>query len=146
MNKFLILFLLISSTLVAQTKNKISSTKDYYKEYDSKSILTLEEHIVDGLKPWSEDITSNYSDNYRVIIWNEDLSKAEKYTVKELLKLGYEFIDNTQGDNYQYSSIFRNCDKNIILTITEWYKVKYSISIEWYSNAVKNKTYLGYCK
>jgi hypothetical protein len=69
-----------------------------------------------------------------------------KYSNDALDKLGYEYI-KTSESNSQRTKVYRNCSKSIAIEITEWYDLKLSISMQWYSKDVKGRTiYLMTCQ
>lgn len=114
---------------------------------DKRSITYFEKFIIAGNKPIGTNVETKYDNDYRAIIWSDPLIKDYKYSNEAFDKLGYEFVTETEGDNYQSSKTYRNCSKSIIIEVTEWYGVKLSIAMQWYSPRVKKGVgYLAFCE
>ena len=115
-------------------------------ETDLKTIKYFEDCIINQKIP-QYCVDYKYEGSYRVIVWNDPLIKNYKYSSEAFDKLGYDYVKTTDGDNSQYSEIYRNCSKGIVVEVTEWYNFKLSISIQWYATNVRRSIgYLMFCK
>lgn len=119
----------------------------FAQDVDHETVTYFENFIIKGNKPPDKDVVqSKYDSDNRLIVWNTSLGKGYKFSSEALDKLGYEFVKKNQGDNKQFSKIYRSCSKGIIVEVTEWYNLKYSISIEWYAPSIRQSIgYLMYC-
>jgi len=75
-----------------------------------------------------------------VILWNDKLYNKSLYNERSLKDLGYDYMGITVDDSNHTTYTYRNCAKNLVLDITEWYNLKLSIFISWYSDIVKNSS------
>jgi hypothetical protein len=113
---------------------------------DTKTIKYFETCIINETYP-DNVVDHKYETDYRVIVWNDPLIKSYKYSNEEFDKLGYDFVKSNPGDRNQTSKIYRNCSKGIVIEVTEWYNLKYSIAIQWYSPSVRRSIgYLMFCE
>ncbi len=124
-------FIIISTGTFAQQKQTLKE--------ETKTITYFEKIIIDGSKPNSIDAETKYENDYRVIVWNEPLIKSYKYSNEAFDKLGYELVEKNEGNDQQHSIVYRNCQKGITVEVTEWYKMKFSIAMQWYSPLVRNQ-------
>jgi len=111
--------------------------KSFAQTTTDESIKYFENCIINETSP-SGAVDYKYQNDYRIIVWNDQLIKNYKYSNEVFDKLGYDYMTTTDGDNNQYSKIYRNCDKGIVIEVTEWYNLKLSISIQWYSPSTRN--------
>ncbi|MDB5005699.1 MAG: hypothetical protein JWP45_92 [Mucilaginibacter sp.] len=118
-------------------------------EYHSKATITAplasipqyEKLVINNIRPNSLDVQTKYDDkDFRVILWNDKLYNKSLYNEKNLKDLGYDYMGVTEDDNGHITYSYRNCEKNLILDVTEWYNIKLSIYISWYSTVVKNSS------
>ena len=134
-----LILLLIAFSSFSQVSSKTTD--------DLKSITSFEKYIMSGRKPILTKVETKYENDYRAIIWDEPLIKNYKYSNEAFDKLGYEFVTETEGDDYQSSKTYRSCSKSLIFEVREWYGLKLSISMEWFSPKVKRGIgYLAYCE
>ncbi len=125
--------------------NNLKQTESIITD-ERKSIPYFEKFVSVGNKPPDIDIQTQFNADMRVIVWNEILTMGFKYSNDALDKLGYEYI-KTSESNSQRTKVYRNCSKSIAIEITEWYDLKLSISMQWYSKDVKGRTiYLMTCQ
>lgn len=123
------------------------SALGFTQETDQKTVTYFEKFIIAGNKPPDADVQTKYENDYRVIVWNDQLIKDYKYSNEAFDKLGYEFVKKNINDNQKRSKVYRSCSKGIIIEVTEWYNTKLSISMEWYTqSARKNIVYLMFCE
>lgn len=110
-------------------------------------ISKYEKLVIAGIVPEDPNVQTKYDErDMRGIFWHDNLSNASLYTREEIEKLGYEYVKVTIDDNDQITTCYRNCRKNLLLEVTEWYNMKISLDIEWFSNSVKHSIgYLMYC-
>ena len=114
---------------------------------DKKTISYFENFITVGNKPPDADVQSQYKNDWRLIVWNDPLIKDYKYSNEAFDKMGYQFVKNNINDEQHWSKIYRNCDKSIIVEVTEWYGIKLSIDMQWYSKETRNQiVFLMFCK
>lgn len=114
---------------------------------NKSQISKYENLVIKGQTPSDASVQTKYDDrDYHAIFWGDKLSNASMYARQEIEKLGYEYIKITDNDNQHITYTYRNCKKNLLLEITEWYNYKISVDIQWFSNAVKGSTgYLMFC-
>lgn len=105
-------------------------------------IELYENHIKNETNPKNYSIFK-YTEDFKVILWKEGLSKSYLYSMEYLVKQDYQFMTREKNDKSQIS-VYRNCDKNIVLEVTEYFNSEIVVSMKWYKN--KDKTiYLQYC-
>jgi hypothetical protein len=110
-----------------------------------KTIKYFQDCILQGQKP-PQAIFTDYKSGQRTLVWNEQLIKKHKYSDEEFDKLGYDYINISAQDNKHYSKLYRHCKKGILVEVTEWYGMKMSISMSWYSNNYRSQIYyLRFC-
>lgn len=148
---------IISANGKAQTSDKFDEltydpTATEESETEAKNsnyslIAKYEKYVVAGQKPSDPKVETKYDDrDYRAIFWSDKLSNASLYIRQEIEKLGYEYVKITINDRQHITYAYRNCKKNLLLDVTEWYNYKLSIDIQWFSNSVKGGIgYLMYC-
>lgn len=85
----------------------------------------------------SEDGVSLKENDYRIISWSTTLNNASTYSREKIEKIGFEYLKIEDRDKNHITYTYRNCSKNLLLKITEWYDLKISLSLEWFSNEVK---------
>lgn len=85
----------------------------------------------------SKDGVSIKENDYRIISWSTTLNNASNYTREKIEKMGFEYLKIEDNDPNHITYAYRNCSKNLLLKITEWYDFKISLSLEWFSNDVK---------
>jgi hypothetical protein len=89
---------------------------------------------------------TKYERDYKVIVWNDKLSNAYSYSTEVLAKTNFEYLGKSDEDDNHITFVYRDCSKNLIVEVTEWYNSKLSISMQWYSPSVKRSIgYLKYC-
>lgn len=86
----------------------------------------------------SEDGVSIKENDYRIITWSTTLNNASNFTRAKLENIGFEYLKIEVNDPNHITYAYRNCSKNLLLKITEWYDLKISLSLEWFSNDVKS--------
>ncbi len=108
------------------------------------SVITkYEKMVIEGQLPSDPDVQTKYEGGvYRAIIWSDKLSNSSKYSQEEIEKLGYVYLKVSISDNDHINYLYRNCEKNLLLNVTEWYSTKLAIDIQWYSNDAKHS--IGY--
>ncbi|MFN0188677.1 MAG: hypothetical protein ACKVQV_08245 [Bacteroidia bacterium] len=117
------------------------------KTTDTKTVTYFEKFAIQGNEPPDADVQTQYQTDMRVIVWNDPLIKDYKYSNEAFDKLGYEFVKTNAGDKSNRSKVYRNCSKGIVIEVTEWYGIKFSIAMQWYSSTVKNQiSYLMFCQ
>ncbi len=132
--------------LIALTILTIGTFWTQVYSQDNK-ISYYEKFIIEGVDPYEDGVQTRYQNDYRVLVWNDELTKDYKYNNEAFDKLGYEYVKTNKGDHSQISTVYRNCDKGIICTVTKWYGLKLSISIEWYDESVRRSIgYLMFCE
>ncbi len=123
----------ISNNFNSHTKPKIENSLSL--------ITTYEKLVINNEEPNLEGVQTKYDDkDYRVIIWNDKLYNKTLYNNKSLKDLGYDYIGITQDDSRHITYSYRNCEKNLTLELTEWYDLKLSIFVSWFSDVVKNSS------
>ena len=141
--------------------HSFSQTAPPFVDVHSQTVLYFEGLILTGRTPstsiynedirpsednFCENVYSQYKDDYRVIVWNDQLTEGIRYSTNHLKIEGYEFVKSNEDDT-KNNYIYRNCKKNILVTITKIYGYKYSIKMEWCSQRVKkNNAYLSSCQ
>lgn len=85
----------------------------------------------------SEEGVSIREKDFRMISWSTTLNNASSYTREKIEKMGFEYIKIEDNDRAHITYAYRNCSKNIIFKVTEWYDLKISFHLEWFSNDVK---------
>jgi hypothetical protein len=123
---FLLLSFLLTTHSYSQSEKKEHNLKEYLK------------NIVAGEQPKNDRVTVNYK--YikidRSFTFVDPLIKKYKYSSEVFDKLGFDRIDK---------NTFRRCSDGLIVN-------RYGkrdgvvIIIKWYSKAVRDQTYLVYCK
>ncbi|OFX77890.1 MAG: hypothetical protein A2X12_03725 [Bacteroidetes bacterium GWE2_29_8] len=121
---------ILTTILILITINSYSQTEVY------------ENYIENELTPKDYSIFK-YTEDFKVILWEEGLSKSYLYSMEYLVKQDYQFMTREKNDKSQIS-VYRNCDKNIVLEVTEYFNSEIVVSMKWYKD--KDKTiYLQYC-
>lgn len=155
---FIVAFLSFAAFAQISTKSKYQQTRKKLpqktkvktttvKIIDTKTVTYFEKLIIKGNEPHDLDVQTQYEADMRVIVWNDSLIKDYKYSNEAFDRLGYEYVKTNEGDDYQRSKVYRNCSKGIVIEVTEWYGIKISIAMQWYSESVKNQIgYLMFCK
>lgn len=148
---------IVSENGTAQTSDKFDElsydpTATEEAEADAKSsnyslISKYEKFVISGQKPTDANVQTKYDDrDYRGIFWSDKLTNASTYIRQEIEKLGYEYVKVTVNDRQHITYAYRNCKKNLLLDVTEWYNIKISLAIQWFSNSVKPSIgYLMWC-
>lgn len=124
-----------------------TATEEAEENNSNSLIAKYEKCVINGQKPAEANVQTKYDNrDFRAIIFGDKLSNVSLYTRQEIEKLGYEYLKITVDDYQHRTYSYRNCKKNILLDITEWYNYKISIDIQWFSNSVKPTIgYLMYC-
>jgi hypothetical protein len=100
--------------------------------------LKYEKYLISAQRPTDPRGETQYdSRDYRAIIWSDQLSNASVYTGQGIESIGYEYLKVTVNDRQHITYAYRNCKKNLLLDITEWYDNKLVIDIQWFSPQVK---------
>ncbi len=99
-------------------------------------ILQNEEKLLSNSFKSEEGISIREKD-YRMISWSTTLNNASYYTREKIERMGFEYLKIEANDRVHITYAYRNCSKNVLLKITEWYDLKISFHLEWFSNDVK---------
>jgi len=119
---------------------------NFYAQRETDPIGYFKDLIISGEKPTDKDIYVDYNSTMREIVWNESLIKSYHYSNEVLDRNGFEYVKTYEGDNNQNRKIYRICEDGIILKITEWYNLKFSISIMWFPIDIRPSIgYLIFC-
>ncbi len=116
----------------------ILATNLFAQTSSDKSISYFENCIVNKINPIGAD-NFKFETDSRLIVWSDPLTKSYKYSNEEFDKLGYEFVKKTDGDKNQYSKIYRNCKKGIVVEVTTWLNNKFSISFQWFPSNLRTQ-------
>ena len=87
-------------------------------------ISHYERHIIKGIDPYEDGVVTKYQKDYRVLVWNDELIKDYKYSNEEFDKLGYKKVNTGTSNRDKTSTVYRNCDKGIVCTVTKWHGKK----------------------
>jgi hypothetical protein len=117
----------------------------YHNNHKVSSSLGLiqnyQEYVINNKEPNIEGVQTKYDNrDFRVILWNDKLYNKSIYNEKSMKDLGYDYMGVTEDDSNHITYTYRNCQKNLILDVTEWYNIKLSIYISWFSDVVKNSS------
>lgn len=124
------------------TKTKIITTDKLERVYSNNlqrqnELGHYEEKLLSMNFEEKEGVSIKERD-YRLISWSQDLNKASNYTREKIEALGFEYLKIIDKDQAHITYLYRKCSNNILLKVTEWYGLKLSILLEWYSDQVKN--------
>jgi len=102
----------------------------------TKSIKYYADCVINEYSP-TEEVSYKYDKNLRFVVFNDYLKNGDKYSSDALELLGYTYFKDTDNDSEHNTTVYRNCDTGVVIEVTEWYYVKYSISVEWYAPSVR---------
>lgn len=109
----------------------------FFKNLTSGNLISQYEEKLLSNSFKSEDGVSIRASDYRMISWSATLNNASFYTREKIEKLGFEYIKIEDSDRAHITYAYRNCSKNIVFRVTEWYNFKISFSLEWFSSETK---------
>jgi|GEM_PF-2230692 len=152
-------------SLIESSKLKIQKTKEKKEnlantkmssvngtvivEAENKTLPNLEKIILSGKKPIGEGIQTKYDDEqWRLITWRAGSSnKIYNYSIEKMDMLGYEFVKVSISDRRHKVYVYRNCNKNLVLEVNEWFDEKMLVlDLKWYDKSIKNRIgYLMFC-
>ncbi len=112
----------------------MASTNAYSQD---DKISHYEKFVIKGDNPFEEGVETRYENDYRVLVWRDELSMDYIFNNEAFNKLGYEYINTNKGDQYQTSKVYRNCEKGIVCTVTKWYGMYFSISMSWFEANIR---------
>lgn len=135
--KTLISFVMILFSFATKGQTTNENPIKYYEDCIINKTIPEEQYYYDY----------NLLGGQRMIIWNDKLICNYKYSNEAFDKIGYDYVKTSVGDKNHYTKTYRNCNKGIIIEVTEWYRIKLSISMQWYPiDLRKGVPYLMFCK
>lgn len=151
MKKILVLIiLLINLTAFGQKQNNKPNIIDKSTlEFQEQNLINFEKLIIDNKMPRGDGIETKYDDKqYLLIVWKGGSNNnIFNYSVENMALIGYEYIKVSISDSRHKVYVYRNCSKNLVFEVTEWFsEKKVSLSLQWYDGSIKNQIgYLMYC-